>query len=102
MELSAVAASVGRMAILLPELLVSDPAALRAWLEEHHAMSPGVRLVLTKKGGTDTSITWASALPVRYAAAIADACVPTARRTETASDHLYGRRKPSSRKKVVR
>ena len=50
------------MAILLPELLVTDPAALRAWLEEHHATSPGVRLVLTKKGGSATTITWASAV----------------------------------------
>ena len=50
------------MATLLPELLVTDPAALRAWLEEHHATSPGVRLVLTKKGGSDTTITWASAV----------------------------------------
>jgi uncharacterized protein YdeI (YjbR/CyaY-like superfamily) len=50
------------MAILLPELLVPDPAGLRAWLEEHHATSPGVRLVLTKKGGSDTTITWASAV----------------------------------------
>ena len=41
------------MANLLPELLVTDPAALRAWLEEHHATSPGVRLVLTKKGGSE-------------------------------------------------
>ena len=44
--MSAGAASVGSMATLLPELLVTDPAALRAWLEEHHATSPGVRLVL--------------------------------------------------------
>jgi uncharacterized protein YdeI (YjbR/CyaY-like superfamily) len=50
------------MATLLPELIVTDPAALRAWLEEHHAKSPGVRLVLTKKGGSDTTITWASAV----------------------------------------
>src|SRR3954470_1336564 len=50
------------MANLLPELLVTDPAALRVWLEEHHATSPGVRLVLTKKGGSETSITWASAV----------------------------------------
>jgi uncharacterized protein YdeI (YjbR/CyaY-like superfamily) len=50
------------MATLLPELLVTDPAALRAWLEEHHATSPGVRLVLAKKGGSDTTITWASAV----------------------------------------
>jgi uncharacterized protein YdeI (YjbR/CyaY-like superfamily) len=50
------------MATLLPELLLTDPAALRAWLEEHHATSPGVRLVLTKKGGSDTTITWVSAV----------------------------------------
>ena len=50
------------MATPLPELLVTDPAALRAWLEEHHAKSPGMRLVLTKTGGSDTTITWASAV----------------------------------------
>ena len=50
------------MATLLPQLLVTDPAALRAWLEEHHATSPGVRLVLTKKGGSDTTLMWASAV----------------------------------------
>jgi len=50
------------MATLLPELLVTDPAALRAWLEEHHLTSPGVRLVLTRKGGSDTTITWTSAV----------------------------------------
>src|SRR5690242_13008286 len=59
---SAVVASVGPMATLLPELLLTDPAALRTWLEEHHTTSPGVRLVLTKKGGSDTTITWASAV----------------------------------------
>ena len=50
------------MATVLPELLVPDPAALRAWLKEHHSTSPGVRLVVTKKGGSDTTITWASAV----------------------------------------
>jgi hypothetical protein len=30
------------MANLLPELLVTDPAALRVWLEEHHATSESV------------------------------------------------------------
>jgi uncharacterized protein YdeI (YjbR/CyaY-like superfamily) len=59
---AAAAASVGPMATLLPELLLNDPAALRTWLEEHHATSPGVRLVLTKKGGMDTTITWVSAV----------------------------------------
>jgi uncharacterized protein YdeI (YjbR/CyaY-like superfamily) len=38
------------------ELLVADRAAWRAWLLEHHATSTGVRLVLTKKGGTVTEL----------------------------------------------
>jgi uncharacterized protein YdeI (YjbR/CyaY-like superfamily) len=59
---SAAAASVGAVATVLPELLLTDPSALRAWLEVHHATSPGVRLVLTKKGGSDTTITWVSAV----------------------------------------
>lgn len=46
----------------LPELLLPDAAAWRAWLEEHHASSPGVWLVLTRKGGTTTSLTYADAL----------------------------------------
>ncbi|MDQ0095614.1 YdeI/OmpD-associated family protein [Paeniglutamicibacter psychrophenolicus] len=50
------------MAILLEELLVPDAAAWRQWLTEHHADHPGVRLVLHKKGGTTTSLTYAQAL----------------------------------------
>ena len=50
------------MASLLPELLVTYRAALRVWLEEHHATSLGMRLVLTKKDGSVTTITWASAV----------------------------------------
>lgn len=46
----------------LPELLVPDQAGLRAWLRDHHATSDGVRLVLTRKGGTDTTLTWAQAV----------------------------------------
>jgi uncharacterized protein YdeI (YjbR/CyaY-like superfamily) len=46
----------------LPELLVSDAAGLRDWLEANHASSDGVRLVLTKKGGTDTALSWAQAV----------------------------------------
>lgn len=41
----------------LPELLVPDSAALRDWMVENHRTSPGVRLVLTKKGGTITTLT---------------------------------------------
>ncbi len=40
------------MADDLADLIVSDSAAWRAWLEAHHADSPGVRLVLAKKGTT--------------------------------------------------
>jgi uncharacterized protein YdeI (YjbR/CyaY-like superfamily) len=42
----------------LEELVLPDAEALRAWLAEHHATSPGVWLALTKKGGTVTSLTW--------------------------------------------
>ena len=44
------------------ELLLPDAAAWRAWLEEHHASVPAVWLVLTKKGGTVTSLDYAGAL----------------------------------------
>lgn len=46
----------------LPDLLLSDAAAWRAWLEENHAVSPGVRLVLSRKGGTVTSLFYTEAL----------------------------------------
>lgn len=48
--------------IELPELLLPDAAAWRDWLAEHHAQQPGVRLVLHKKGGTTTVLTYAAAL----------------------------------------
>jgi uncharacterized protein YdeI (YjbR/CyaY-like superfamily) len=46
----------------LDELVVAGPEALRAWLDEHHATSPGVLLVLGRKGGSVTTLTWASAV----------------------------------------
>jgi uncharacterized protein YdeI (YjbR/CyaY-like superfamily) len=46
----------------LQELVVPDAEALRVWLLEHHATSPGVWLVLTKKGGTLTTLTWQQAV----------------------------------------
>jgi uncharacterized protein YdeI (YjbR/CyaY-like superfamily) len=46
----------------LPELLLPDAAAWRAWLEEHHAASAGVWLILHKKGGTVTKLDYAGAL----------------------------------------
>lgn len=50
------------MANDLAELLVPDAAAWRAWLLENHADSPGVRLVLHKKGGNVTALEYAGAL----------------------------------------
>lgn len=50
------------MAEDLEELLVPDAAAWRAWLEENHATSPGVWLVLHKKGGTVTNLDYPAAL----------------------------------------
>lgn len=46
----------------LPELLVPDAAAWRDWLADRHASAAGVWLVLHKKGGTVTSLTYADAV----------------------------------------
>ncbi len=47
-----------------PELLVADLAGWRSWLAANHASSPGVRLVLAKKGVTgSTLLTYVDALP---------------------------------------
>jgi uncharacterized protein YdeI (YjbR/CyaY-like superfamily) len=47
----------------LPELLLSDAAAWRAWLGAHHREQDGVWLVLAKKGTTEpTSLSYAEAL----------------------------------------
>lgn len=48
--------------IELPELLLPDAPAWRTWLESHHALSPGVKLVLHKKGGHVTGLDYAAAL----------------------------------------
>jgi uncharacterized protein YdeI (YjbR/CyaY-like superfamily) len=52
----------GAMAIELDELLLQNPAAWRAWLELNHASSPGVWLVLHKKGGNTTELDYDAAL----------------------------------------
>ncbi len=48
--------------IELPELLVPDVEAWRVWLVENHEDEPGVRLVLHKKGGSVTTLTYDEAL----------------------------------------
>ncbi len=50
------------MAVEFPDLLLPDAAAWRDWLEKNHEGSPGVRLVLSRKGGTVTSLFYAGAL----------------------------------------
>lgn len=50
------------VAIELGELLVPDAATWRDWLATHHADSPGVLLVLHRKGGAVTTLTYALAL----------------------------------------
>jgi len=51
------------MAVELPQLIVRDTAAWRAWLTEHHADPVGVWLVLAKKGTeSPTSLTHDQAL----------------------------------------
>jgi uncharacterized protein YdeI (YjbR/CyaY-like superfamily) len=51
------------VAVALSELLVTDAAAWRAWLGEHHGDGVGVELVLAKKGTTEpTTLTYEEAL----------------------------------------
>lgn len=50
------------MAADLPELLLPDAATWRAWLEDNAETSPGVRLVLSKKGGSITALDYDTAL----------------------------------------
>ena len=50
------------MAVELEELLVKDAAEWREWLEHHHEDSPGVWLVLHKKGGSVTELDYEAAL----------------------------------------
>ncbi len=56
------------MASELPELIVLDDAAWRAWLAANHAEQPGVWLVLAKKGTTEpTRLSYDDALLVALA-----------------------------------
>jgi uncharacterized protein YdeI (YjbR/CyaY-like superfamily) len=55
----------------LPELLVPEVAAWRAWLAEHHGDDAGVRLVLAKKGSLAQAVTGPTALT--YAEALEEA-----------------------------
>jgi uncharacterized protein YdeI (YjbR/CyaY-like superfamily) len=84
------------MAILSgAELLLPDPPAWRAWLEEHHADTPAVWLVLTKKGGTLTALTWQTALDEALCFGWIDG--QARRRDEQSSFQRFTPRGPKSR-----
>ena len=84
------------MAILSgAELLRPDPPAWRAWLEEHHADTPSVWLVLTKKGGTLTTLTWQTALDEALCFGWIDG--QARRRDEQSSFQRFTPRGPKSR-----
>ncbi|MET8523025.1 YdeI/OmpD-associated family protein [Nocardioides sp. NPDC004968] len=84
------------MAILSgAELLLPDPPAWRAWLEEHHAETAAVWLVLTKKGGTLTTLTWQTALDEALCFGWIDG--QARRRDEQSSFQRFTPRGPKSR-----
>ena len=77
------------------ELLLPDPSAWRGWLEEHHADTPAVWLVLTKKGGTLTAMTWQTALDEALCFGWIDG--QARRRDEQSSFQRFTPRGPKSR-----
>jgi uncharacterized protein YdeI (YjbR/CyaY-like superfamily) len=60
--LSVVGHTIAGMGADLEELLVPDAAGWRAWLADHHDSSPGVWLVLHKKGGEVTTLVYEQAV----------------------------------------
>ena len=83
------------MALELPELLVANAAAWRAWLGEHHDESTGVWLVLAKKGTVEpTSLTYDQALEQALCHGWIDGQVR--RRDETTYRQRFTRRRPRS------
>ncbi|MEI7056019.1 YdeI/OmpD-associated family protein [Nocardioides sp. CCNWLW239] len=77
------------------ELLLPDPPAWRAWLEVHHADTRAVWLVLTKKGGTLTTLTWQTALDEALCFGWIDG--QARRRDEQSSFQRFTPRGPKSR-----
>ena len=83
------------MAVELPELIVLDPLAWRAWLREHHDASAGVWLVLAKKGTVEpTSLTYDQALEEALCHGWIDGQV--GRRDETTYRQRFTPRRPRS------
>ncbi|MEE6274266.1 YdeI/OmpD-associated family protein [Georgenia sp. MJ206] len=80
--------------IELEELLVPDAAAWRGWLAEHHGSSPGVWLVLHRKGGDVTTLTYAQALDEALCFGWIDG--QAARRDAASTLQRMTRRRPTS------
>ncbi len=82
------------MVVALSELLVPDAVTWRAWLAGNHASSPGVWLVLGKKGGQVTELTYAAALDEALCFGWIDGQV--ARRDEGSMRQRFTPRRPRS------
>ncbi|NMR19463.1 YdeI family protein [Cellulomonas fimi] len=82
------------MAVDLPELLVPDAGAWRVWLAEHHGSAPGVWLVLHKKGGSVTALTYVEAVEEALCFGWIDG--QAARRDEGSSLQRMTPRRPTS------
>ena len=79
----------------LAELLVEDAKAWRAWLDDNHADNPGVWLVLHKKGGQTTALTYAQALDEAICFGWIDGQI--ARRDDESYRQRFTPRRPNSR-----
>jgi uncharacterized protein YdeI (YjbR/CyaY-like superfamily) len=82
------------MAVELQELLVPDAAAWHDWLTDNHAGSPGVWLVLGKKGGQVTELNYAAALDEALCFGWIDG--QAARRDEGSMRQRFTPRRPKS------
>jgi uncharacterized protein YdeI (YjbR/CyaY-like superfamily) len=82
------------MADEFPDLLLPDAAAWHAWLEENHSASRGVRLVLSRKGGTATALFYDGALDEALCFGWIDA--RTGRRDEQTTFQRFQPRGPRS------
>lgn len=50
-----------------PTLRFDGPESFRSWIEEHQDSSPGIWLVMAKKGSGQTTVTYAEALDIALA-----------------------------------
>ena len=83
------------MGVELPELIMADATAWRAWLDQHHELPTGVWLVLAKKGTTEpTTLTYDQALEEALCYGWIDG--QTRRRDESTYRQRFTPRRPRS------